>query len=318
MTDKTCVAVFGASGFVGSAVVDALKRRGAAVVQVQAPRVPPTPALEAAKYIKSAATTRARLVASLEGCTAVVNAAGNPDASSSAEPELVAANAVCVALIAQAARDCGVARFVHVSSAVVQGAAPVLTEDAWTKPFSPYSRSKALGEELAIQFGPGETVIYRPPSVHNPDRRVTRAIHRLASSPLSTTVAPGKAHSPQALLHNVADAVAYLALCPTAPPTVVIHPWEGLTTAGLLEVLGGKAPRLVPRFLANAMLMALRGVSGVAPRLEANRRRVELLWLGQEQASSWLTRSGWIPPKGPEGWRSLFDALKASSELLHD
>ncbi len=317
MSTPQRVAVFGASGFVGSAVVEALKLRGAEVVSVQAPRIDPVPASEAASYIDRSTELHARLVASLEGCAAVVNAAGNPDASSNDEAALVAANAVSAGLIARAARDCGVARLVHVSSAVVQGDAPILTEDAWTQPFSPYSRSKAHGEQLATQYGPRETVVYRPPSVHNPDRRVTRAIHRLASSPMSTTVAPGSAHSPQALLHNVADAVAYLAVCPAEPPTIVIHPWEGITTAGLLVVLGGKAPRLVPRPLARVILSMLKGVSKVAPRLEANRRRVELLWLGQGQASSWLTRSGWAPPLGIEGWHGLLAAMAGSHPPSH-
>lgn len=318
MTRDDCVAVFGASGFVGSRVVEALEARGSRVMRVAAPRLEPVAADRAAGALDSSGRLRDEIGRALLGATAVVNAAGNPDASSNDEPQLMAANAACAALLASVAREQGIRRFVHVSSAVVQGAVPVLTEDAWTQPFSPYSRSKALGEQLVVQYGPGETVIYRPPSVHNTDRRVTRAIHRLASSRLSATVAPGTAHSPQALLYNVADAVAYLALCPVGPPTFVIHPWEGLTTAGLLEALGGKAPRLVPRSLAKAMLATLKGVSGIAPKLEANRRRIELLWLGQEQASSWLSRSGWVPPRGPEGWRELRDELKTSSEHVRN
>lgn len=313
MTNQPQVAVFGASGFVGSRTVQALEARGAKVIRLTAPRLKPIHAGEVADFVRASAELRDKLRVSLGESTAVVNAAGIPDAASSDEPQLMAANAACAAILASASRSNGVHRFVHVSSAAVQGDIDTLDETTHYYPFSPYSRSKALGERLVSQFGPSESIIYRPAGVHGADRTVTQRIHKLAMTPLSTTVAPGGAPSPQALIQNVADALAYLTLCPTVPPPVVIHPWEGITTRGLLRLLGRREPRLLHPSLARATLHLLKGASRGSPRLQANRRRIEMLWFGQGQSSSWLSRAKWTPPVGLEGWDLLFNELSAAT-----
>jgi nucleoside-diphosphate-sugar epimerase len=312
MTEQPRVAVFGASGFVGTRVVEALEARGAQVIRLTAPRLRPIPAQDVAEFCHASAELRDHVQASLGGATAIVNAAGIPDASSRDEPRLMAANAACAAILAAGACAHGVQRFVHVSSAAVQGDIDTLDETTQIHPFSAYSRSKVLGEHLVAELGPTESISYRPPGVHGADRRVTRMIHRLASSPLSTTVAPGNGPSPQALIQNVADAVAYLAVCPTAPPPIVIHPWEGITTSGLLRLLGRREPRMLHPALARAGVHMLKRTSRGLPSLEAHRRRIELLWFGQPQASSWLSGAGWTPPVGLDGWDKLFDLLLAT------
>jgi len=305
--------VFGASGFVGGRTVEALEARGAKVIRLAAPRLKQIPAGDVADFVRASAELRDHVRVSLGEATAIVNAAGIPDAVSTDEPQLMAANAACAAILASAARDHGVQRFVHVSSAAVQGDIDTLDETTHVYPFSAYSRSKTFGEHLVAEFGPSEAVIYRPQGVHGADRRVTRIIHKLAMSHLSTTVAPGEAPSPQALVQNVADAVAYLTLCPTAPPPIVMHPWEGVTTSGLLRLLGRREPRLLNPALARAMLHLLKGTGRGLPRLEANRRRIEMLWFGQRQTSSWLSLTNWAPPVGLEGWDLLFDELAATT-----
>ena len=309
MTPEAHVVVFGGSGFVGHSVAEALVARGVKVTCIPAPRLDPVEASSVLNHVRASKAVTDQLCLSLRGATAVVNAAGLPDASSTDEPRLMAANAASAAVIAAATRAEGIRRLVHVSSAVVQGDAAVLDETEHVNPFSPYSRSKAVGEALIREFGPDESVVYRPPSVHSADRRITRAIHKIASTPLSMTVAPGDAHSPQALINNVGDAIAYLAVCSEVPPAIVIHPWEMLTTATLLEVLGHRKPHLIPPAVAHGMLRILRGGARWFPMLEANRRRIELLWLGQGQASSWLTGSGWTPPRGFDGWQDLYTQL---------
>jgi len=316
MTKRVHVAIFGASGFVGTSAAQALEARGAQVTRLAAPRLMPLPHAEVADFVRASSKLREEVQVSMGGATVIVNAAGIPDASSNDEPLLMAANAACAALLSSAARDCGVQRFVHVSSAVVQGDIDTLDETPRVHPFSAYSRSKVLGEALVAEFGPSGSVVYRPPSVHGADRRVTQMIHKLATSSLSATVAPGDAPSPQALIQNVADAVAYLALCPAPPPPVVIHPWEGITTSGLLRLLGRRDPRLLHPALARVIRRTLKSASHGLPRLEANRRRMELLWFGQPQASSWLSRAGWTPPVGLEGWDQLFDQVSAPTRSM--
>jgi len=307
------VVVFGATGFVGRATVDALRSRGAEVKTLRAPRLPPSRAHQVRESLANHDALVAEIAQELAGADAVVNAAGNPDASLRDEASLMAANAVLPAVLAKAIRLAGVSRFVHVSSAVVQGAAPKLDQSAHTAAFSAYSRSKVLGELLAQEYGAPATVAYRPPSVHGPDRRVTRLTARIARSPISSVARPGSSPSPQTLLKNVADAIAFLATTEAQPPAIVAHPSEGLTTASVLTYLGGREPREIPRALAKTMVAVLTACGKVLPQVAANARRVEMLWLGQSQAPSWLTEAGWSPPAGHDAWRELGRLLAESS-----
>jgi nucleoside-diphosphate-sugar epimerase len=303
------VAVVGASGFVGSAVVQALGGAGATVVAVPAPRLR-TAARDVDTLVRDAAVLAGDGIPGLAGADVVVIAAGVPDATGSDADQLVGAHALLPAVVSAAARRAGVRRVVHVSSAAVQGAADVLDETPHRAPESPYAESKALGEEvldgLAASGGP-ELVIYRPPSVQGPGRPVTRRIVSLARSPLRSVAGDGRAPSPQALVANVGAAVAELCTLPGVPG-YVIHPWEGITTGSLLEFLGaGRRPRRIPAVLARSVVRLARATLGRTAGGEGTVRRIEVLWFGQRQATSWLTTQGWAPPVGTEGWARLAD-----------
>jgi nucleoside-diphosphate-sugar epimerase len=305
MSGSSRVVVFGSSGFVGSAVAQALEAQGSEVVRRRAPRLEPVPADQAATVASDEAQLSS-LRESMQGCSAVVNCAGNPDASLDHEPALNAANGALPGLLAAAAAALEPQpRFVHVSSAVVQGRSPRLDDAPAVEGFSAYARSKVLGERLALGLGPAQTVVYRPPSVHAPDRRVTQLTSRIARSPLALVARPGTQPTPQALLENVASAVAFLATTPHTPPRIVAHPSEGLTASGLMEALGGRRPRRVPRLIARLGAGTLTQAGRLLPRLAANARRVELVLFGQEQAPSWLPTAGWQPPRGPDAWTAL-------------
>lgn len=296
----TTVAVVGASGFVGSAVAAAVEQAGHAVLRLRAPRL-------ATQDPERPEARRAAdgLAAALAGVDVVVNCAGNPDASSGDMAALRAANATLPAVVGAAASQAGVARLVHVSSAVVQGRRPVLDDTDDYDAFSPYARSKVEGEAAARAHGPAATVVYRPPSVHGPGRRVTRQLSRIAASPLSTVARPGTRPTPQTHIADVADAVLFLATCDVTPPPVVHHPWQGHTTAGLLRLLGGTEPTELPDLLARSVLTAGAVLTRVAPRLGPYTRRVEMIWYGQGQATSWLEQQGWHPVTTDEAWVRL-------------
>ena len=278
-----------------------MEHAGCRVIRVRAPRL-------STHHPNSAEVERvtAQLTGNFQGADVVVNCAGNPDASSSDHQALTAANAILPGLVGAAASRAGVARYIHVSSAVVQGRSLVLDSTSSTDTFSPYAKSKAEGELAARSQGPVHTTVYRPPSVHGPSRRVTQQLSRIAHSRASTVARPGTAPTPQTTIDNVASALAVLAWSATPPPPIVHHPWEGHSTASLLQQLGGgRLPTLLPVRLARVVLNALRIAARVVPRLRPHVRRVELVWFGQEQAPSWLTEQGWCPLTNDDDWVAL-------------
>lgn len=288
------VAVVGASGFVGSAVVDALRARGVDPVAVSAPRLvgtigAPAPSAESVQVVAE----------SLDGASCVINAAGAADALSVSTEVLDGANGLMPGLLARACLRNG-ARLVHVSSAAVQGALPLDSSQNYA-PFSPYSRSKVIGEQAVLHSG-AEVCVMRPPGVHAHDRAVTQSIARLATSPLSSVAAPGTDNSPQAQLANVADAVAFVACYPRSLPHIVHLPPEGISTASLLRSLSGHSPVLIPRALARIVVSCAKHVGARSDRFAGHARRLEVLWFGQTQEPSWLTSAGWAPPNGLDGW----------------
>ena len=313
VTGPGSVVVLGSSGFVGSAVAQQLRARGATVVEVRAPRLCPIHPDRVTDALSSLAGDIADFALQLEGVDAVVNAAGHAEATSADVASLTAVNALLPGFIGMACVIAEVSRFVHVSSAAVQGRAPTLDSSPEVAPLSPYARSKALGERLVRRTNP-EAVVYRPPGVHGGSRRVSQMMARLARSSLSSVARPGSSPSPQALLKNVADAIAFLTLIEVQPPPIVAHPSEGLTTASLLEFLGGHAPREIPRPLARATVALLTAVGRKVSYVGANARRVEMLWLGQPQATSWLSEVGWEPPLGQDAWKALGRELADASQ----
>src|SRR5664280_3393263 len=207
------VAVLGATGFVGRAVMEALQREAHEVVALRAPRLAPMAQDMADAFIRTS-RFRQMLATELDDVDAVINAAGDPRATVVEGEALVAANGVLPGLIASVVTELPKQpRLVHVSSASVQGNAPVLDDRParLDDSFSAYSRSKVIGELLVLKHCP-EAIVYRPPGVHAADRNVTQAVARLARSPLSSVAKPASSPTAQALLFNVADAIAFLGL----------------------------------------------------------------------------------------------------------
>lgn len=236
MSPTRLVGVVGGSGFIGSAVVDALIVGGCSVQVVRSPRLPRMSPSLATRYVESGPRVLDELIDALERCDVVINAAGSAHAASRDLKALTSANAAVPAIVAAAARAVGAKRYVHVSSAAVQGRRQVLDASRHYDPFSDYSRSKVLGEDLVDKYASDIAVVYRPPSVHGVGRSQTRSVARFAASPLGSVAGPGTSPSPQALVGNIGSAVAFLATTTQQPPSIVSHPWEGLTVADVMEL----------------------------------------------------------------------------------
>lgn len=300
------VGVFGASGFVGGWTVDRCQEEGLRVRRLSSPRTtgPVSPA-SVSRVIQAHPELVESVADALGECDSVVIATGAATSSSRDLTPLLHANAVSPGIIAAGARAARVRRCIYISSAAVQGDVAMLDASWAYRPFSPYAQSKVAGEQAVLEHGPDGTVLYRPPGVHGPDRRVTGSLARLAASPLSTVSRPGTARTPQALVHNVADAVRFMVAFQGPIPPVVIHPWEGQTVASVLEDLGGKRPHHLPVALARTALAAAKLTAVILPRFSPSVRRAELLWFGQDQDHSWLASEGWTPPRGKETWQLI-------------
>jgi uncharacterized protein YbjT (DUF2867 family) len=184
----------------------------------------------------------------------------------------------------------------------------ILDETARTAPFSPYSRSKALGERLLLAEPAAGQVIYRPTWVHDAGRPQTRALVRLARSPVACVAGDGTAATPQVLVCDVADSVARLALAAGPVPPIVLQPPNGMTTGLLLRLLGGRDPRHIPDRGARVMARAVGGCGRLGQRANAVARRVEMLLFGRGQVPGWLAAQGATPALQPAAWQRLGQA----------
>lgn len=303
--------VLGSSGFIGSAVCAELRKAGITVRNVPAPRLESV-AADTAGLLDEAADlqdVQASLATAFAGAEVVVNAAGLATPGGADSPALRGANSLLPAVIADAADQAGVRRFIHLSSAAVQGHRPFLDETSYVQPFSAYSRSKALGERALAsrRTGSCNTVTIRATSVQGPRRPTTAKLVRLASSPLATVAGSGSAPSPVSSVDSLVQYVLTVGQHSGTVPAVVLQPWEQSTVASVLEAAGGRTPRRLPAWLCRSALWSGYKLSSLAgERLHGPLRRLEMMWFGQRQVPGWAEKTGNVPkPRVQEVLRSV-------------
>lgn len=307
------VAVYGATGFIGTACAHALRHAGLDVVARTARRLWVAPEDLAGSPAAGHRPFLDEVRAELDGVDAVVNAAGLATSAASRTPALVGANAAWPRLLADACERARVPRLVHVSTAAVQGRAPRLDESLDYAPVTPYARAKVLGEQLlrdAAARGTVATTVYRPPSVHGPGRRMTSDFAAFCRRFPLVTCADGSQPVPVALVGNVGAALAEIVTADDAP-LVVSHPYEGHTVRTLYETFApGRPLRCLPAAAVGALLRAAEPTGSWLPPLGALCRRAELMLLGQAQAPGWLAARGFRLPLGQAAWDELATGLR--------
>ncbi|WP_422390072.1 NAD-dependent epimerase/dehydratase family protein [Arthrobacter sp. N1] len=289
--------VIGGSGFVGHEILGAARAAGIETRSAPAPRLRTTADTPEAVLAEARRSDVAALTGLMAGHDVVVNAAGLATPSAEDSAGLRGANALLPAVLARAAGAAGVRRLVHLSSAAVQGRTPLLDESGGVQPFSPYSRSKALGEQALalLDLGGLAVVTVRATSVQGAGRPTTAALARLARSPLASVAAPGTAASPVTSVGALADLVIAVGRHSGEVPAVVLQPWEGLSVRSVLEAAGGR-PRVLPAWLCRTVVSGGFATSRLlGGRLDGHVRRVELMWFGQDQVAGWAAAEGLAP-----------------------
>jgi nucleoside-diphosphate-sugar epimerase len=225
------VAVTGATGFIGTHLVDSLAARGDAVIPIRRPFDPTT------------------LTSTLAGIDVVVHLAGL--VSAVRREDFFTANVDATRVVAQSARDAG-ARLVHISSLAAAGPAPSSaprSEDDEARPITAYGESKLEGERVvSAQDGLRWTVL-RPGVVYGPGDRALLPLFRYARRGVLPLV--GDAAAAYTFIH-INDAIRAIVAAVDREPAqevIFIGHQQPVTPRRLLVEVGavvGRSAVLVP------------------------------------------------------------------------
>lgn len=315
MTRDQAWVILGASGFVGSALVERV-RQTLPVIPIAAPRIRSTED-HSLTALRAQAQKLEHIVSSLSKSipahSIVVNAAGVANPGAGASSDLYGANSVLPGLVAAAACQSGAARVIHLSSAAVQGNVARITTDLVDTGFSPYADSKAKGEHLFLESSDssGNGCVVRATSVQGPGRRTTLQLQRVARSALSSVAYPGTQPTVVSSVEGLVDFIVALANAEGPLPRVIVQPWEGGTANSVLELAGnGRRPIVLPRSVCRTFLSVSRKVLPLTGhRYAGHIRRLELMWFGQDQDRSAETI---LRPDGGELARALSSLTKST------
>lgn len=229
------VAVFGATGFLGSRLVEALLEEGAQVRAI-ARRPPPPGALGArAEGVRADIRDPRDLPGALEGADAAVNAVSLYRQTWSASFRDV--HVVGAHHLASAAFGAG-ARLVHVSG---------LGADAQAE--QRYLRARGKGERAVRAAHPGARVARLAPLVGPGDALLSRVLGLVRRLPVVPLFGRGRARMQPVHARDAARGLARLALAPQAGPRHDIAGPAALSWRELVEAASaaeGRRPALLP------------------------------------------------------------------------
>lgn len=246
--------VTGATGFVGSHLVDQLLARGHQVsALVRAPHRASALAVRGVRLITGDLAATDAIAEAVAGQDVIYHSAAMTGARD--EAEFLAANREGTARMVEAAVAAGVPRFVHISSAAAGGPAlpgvPRTGIDERDVPVTMYGRSKLAAEDVVRASALGWTIL-RPPAVYGPRDTtnfldVFRAAKRLGIVPVF-----GDGSQELSLVH-VTDLAGGAILAGEHPGAIggvyyINHP-EVVTSRQLVSLIGreaGRDVRIVP------------------------------------------------------------------------
>jgi nucleoside-diphosphate-sugar epimerase len=320
------VAVTGGTGFVGSHLVDALRRGGVQLrLMVRDPSRLPETVRPTAEIIRGTLGSRDALTSLVAGCPTVVHVAGLVRAGRPAAFDVV--NRVGTEnLVRVLAEVAPTARLVHVSSLAAAGPSRDprgIEPDVPPRPVSSYGRSKLAAEE-AVQRYLTKWVILRPPTTYGPRDTDVLQFFRLAA----LGFVPIPAGERFLTVAHVSDVVrAALAALAGATERCILHIGNPTpdTLRSMLSQLaesGGVRVRTVPVPGAIVRTVGLGGdilqwlgLRGVAMTSDKARELLARHWTARTEDSlkalglagvvpipagfaatwTWYRQSGWLP-----------------------
>jgi nucleoside-diphosphate-sugar epimerase len=320
------VAVTGATGFVGSHLLEALLEGGVRPrLLVREPARLPERAWAQAEIVQGGLEDRDAVAALVAGCGAVIHAAGLVRGARAAQFDRT--NRVGTESLVEAIRDkAPTARLVHLSSIAAAGpsAEPLgKRPDDPPNPVSAYGRSKLAGEAAVRRRG-GSWVILRPPAVYGPRDRDILQFFRFAACGV-VPIPSGERFLTVAFVADVVRAI--LAALAGAADRQTLHLGEPVprtlrTMVGVLAETGGVRARCapVPPVLARVTglggdLLQLLGIRGVTLTTDKVRELVARHWSARTEESllalglegfvpfeagatttwAWYRDHGWVP-----------------------
>ena len=302
------VLVTGATGFVGSHLVEALCRRGDQVTALarsaaKAAALAPL----GVRVVPGDLEDTASLDRAVAGQDVIYHVAGVVAARD--EGEFLRANRDGTARLVASASRAGSARFVLVSSMAAAGPSEPnrpLTGSEPPHPVTAYGRSK-LAAEAAVTAGTLPWVIVRPPTVYGPRDREVLKVFRMVRLGVAPVFGDG---SQQLSAVHGADLAGALVAAGTAPSAAgkiyyACHP-EIATSAQLVRAVGtamGRRVALVP--VPSAVGRALLTVTELSARLAG-----QTTILTRDKANEFF-QAAWTGDPGPlgrdTGWRATHD-----------
>ncbi|MET0251077.1 MAG: NAD-dependent epimerase/dehydratase family protein [Novosphingobium sp.] len=296
------VAVTGATGFAGQALLD---RAGGAGIAVRALARRAQEERQGVEWVAGDLADRPALARLMAGAEAVIHLAGAVSAPDA--PAFEEANVAGTWNVISAALAAGVPRFVHVSSLSVRE--PQL---------SAYGASKRRGEQL-VMAAPCDWTVVRPPAIYGPRDREMLELFRFARRGFMPLPPPGRL----SVIHVDDLAGLLLALLPGGEDVSgrVFEPDDGhpggWTHASFARAIGwavGKrvTPVALPAF---ALRLAAKGDTLVrkgGAKLTADR-------VGYMCHPNWVVGSGAAVP--PSRWTSAIptrEGLKATAQWYRE
>ncbi len=300
-------AVTGATGFVGSHLVDALLARGASVsCLVRSLDKARRAGLDKGCRLLEGDLDDASAVRALaEGADVLFHVAGAVTVTSGGNGQFARVNREGTERVVEAARESHVRRLVYVSSLAASGpsrrGAPLLDAGAG-QPVTPYGQSKLAGEDVVRAAGIPFAIV-RPPSVYGPrDHNQFLPAFRLARSGWAPVLGDGLQELSLIHVRDLAEALLAVAQAPRAEGRTyhAAHP-AVVTQRELFAAVGravGRKVRIVP--LPRPVVWAVLYAVGTVADLVGSGTVLRPTKAAELFAPAWTCSS--VPLRSDTGW----------------